>query len=332
MAIVAVLWTVALLSMIAVSFMSQSQGEVNLTRNLVENAKAEALADAGVYRAALALLEPDPRRQPRADGSAYRWSSAHGDVRISVQAEAGKIDLNVGADPMLVQLFVNEGLGQEAAQLLVAAVRDFTDEDHLVNGAGDGVGGEDDDYRAAGLKHDAKDRRFETVAELQQVLGMTGTLYERVAPALTVYSGNRSIDPMTAPPQALMALPGAGVAKVEALLAQRGGPPAAQPAVESSWPEADPFAAAAGIDPAVLDGGAPESQTYSGIGAYTVISIARTPGGGVFERQVVLRITGDIGEPFVIHEWRRAWADAAEDDTADGDADPVSDAEQDAVE
>ncbi len=58
LALVTVLWVLVLLALIAASFTATTRTEVNLTRNLIENAKAEALADAGVYRAVLGLLGP----------------------------------------------------------------------------------------------------------------------------------------------------------------------------------------------------------------------------------------------------------------------------------
>ena len=67
----------------------------------------------------------------------------------------------------------------------------------------------------------AKDAPFEAVEELQQVLGMTPAVYRWVAPALTVYSGRRGIDPRVAPREALLALQGIGPEEVESFLATR---------------------------------------------------------------------------------------------------------------
>ncbi len=60
MALVTVLWVLMLLALIAASFMRTTRTEINLTRNLIENAKAEALA---VYSQAEGI---DPRNLPRA--------------------------------------------------------------------------------------------------------------------------------------------------------------------------------------------------------------------------------------------------------------------------
>ncbi len=61
LALVTVLWVLMLLSLVAASFMATTRTEINLTRNLIENAKAEALADAGVYRAVYGPLALGPR-------------------------------------------------------------------------------------------------------------------------------------------------------------------------------------------------------------------------------------------------------------------------------
>ncbi len=62
LALVTVLWVLALLSLIAASFNRTTRTEINLTRNLIEAAEAEALADAGVYQAIYALLHPSKVR------------------------------------------------------------------------------------------------------------------------------------------------------------------------------------------------------------------------------------------------------------------------------
>ena len=58
LALVTVLWVLVLPSLIAASFTATTRTEINLTRNLIENVKAEALSDAGIHRAIYALLSP----------------------------------------------------------------------------------------------------------------------------------------------------------------------------------------------------------------------------------------------------------------------------------
>ena len=178
LALVTVLWVLVLLALIAASFTMTARTEINLSRNLIENTKAEALADAGVYRAIQELIEPDINKQWQADARTYQFDFGDGVVWISIQDEGGKIDLNQGADAHLRGLFLLVGLDEQASAALVDAIADFRDEDdlHRLNGA------EDPDYAEAGLPYGAKDAPFEHVVELHQVLGMSPELYRKVAP------------------------------------------------------------------------------------------------------------------------------------------------------
>ncbi len=336
LALVTVLWVLMLLALIAASFTRTTRTEVNLTRNLIENAEAEALANAGVYRAVLALLAPQTeglidagmeslirlgaenpavaRRRIeqdlraeleagnlapeaaeaftetwRVDGTVYAWAFGGGEVRISIQDEGGKIDLNRAPDELLRGLFLAAtwtgpdgeilGLDQSAADALVDAIRDFADADDLkrLNGA------EDRDYEAAGLPWGAKDAAFTAVEELQQVLGMNAPLYEAVAPALTVHTGSQGIDAKSAPREVLMALPGSEAEAVVAPLAARAEAPV-------------------GAGPAFL--GAEGLSTRSRRRVYTIHAEARAPGGAVFAREVVVRLGGGA-RGFRIEAWKQ---------------------------
>ncbi|NNG03724.1 MAG: general secretion pathway protein GspK [Inquilinus sp.] len=280
-ALIAVLWGVALLSVLATAFIADTRTQSTLTRNLAENAKAEALADAGVYRAIDRLLTFDLAAAWRADGTVYRLQLGEGTVAVTAVDESGKIDLNRSPDQVLAGLFRNHGLDDGSAKALIDAIRDFTDRD----GERRPAGAEDDDYHAAGRPWGAKDAPFESVAELQQVLGMPGALYERVARYLTVHAARAQVNPATAPRAVLLAIPGLAEDQVDALLARRNVP----------------------------------GQQVRSIGAaFTIRSEAGTQGGGVFVREAVVQRGADRRTPYRIREWRRVWdSDAAA--ASDGD-------------
>jgi general secretion pathway protein K len=114
----------------------------------------------------------------RPDGTVYAWRFANRIVHYSIQGELGKVNLNQAPQALLVSLFGLAGVDPTRAQSLAGAVADFRDEDNLkrLNGA------EGTDYRTAGLAWGPKNAPFETVEELQQVLGMTPPMYARLAP------------------------------------------------------------------------------------------------------------------------------------------------------
>jgi general secretion pathway protein K len=312
LALVTVLWVLVLLSLVAASFTATTRTEVNLTRNLIESAQAEALADAGVYRAIHELLspksegilspqildllklssDPAPARRwveselraelgetffpeagdPfidgwRTDGTIYVWPFGGAQVWLSIQDEDGKIDLNAAPDELLQGLFASADLDRDAAAALVDAIVDFRDADdlHRLQGA------EDRDYADAGLPWGAKDAPFEAVEELQQVLGMTREIYERVAPAVTVYSRRRGIDPAVAPREALLALQGIGPEQVESFLAAR-------------------TAGAEGTTENLLGAEAQEATSRERI--FTIRAEAHTESGAVFVREATIELIG----------------------------------------
>jgi general secretion pathway protein K len=270
-ALVAVLWVVAILALVAAVFMREARTEIALTRNLAEEAKAEALAEAGVNRAILVLLGLDETIPWRIDGTAFAFDYGGGTVRVSLQDEGGKIDLNRAGDAVLQGLFTSVGVGQDAAQHLVDAIADFRDADGLrhLNGA------EDAEYAKAGLPYDAKDAPFAATEELLQVFGMTPELYARVAPYVTVYSPRRDVNLATAPAAVLKALPYLSPDRARSVLEQR--------------------AADAG-----------SSRRFRVI-AVTVLVEATTTDGGKVMREVVLRRSGGGTRPFDIVKWRRVW-------------------------
>ena len=118
LALVMVLWVLVLLSVIAAGFTATTRTEMRLVANLVDGARAEAHAEAGVCRAILALLEPDETHHWRADGTVYTVPFEGGEVLISIQDESGKIDLNQAPPELLRGLFISIGLDELEADAL----------------------------------------------------------------------------------------------------------------------------------------------------------------------------------------------------------------------
>jgi general secretion pathway protein K len=217
MALISVLWGIALMSIIAASFLSTGNVSYRLAHNATEIARADALVDAAVNRAVLALVDPRPDHRWRVDGTARSIDLGGAAVRISIQDELGRIDLNHAEGALLIGLLRSAGLETQAASDLTDKMLDWRDANpgKRLNGA------KEQDYRIAGLSQRPRSGSFQSVDELKLVMGMTAELYARIAPALTVYSGRPLIDPQVAPPQALLALPTMDAAKVAALISAR---------------------------------------------------------------------------------------------------------------
>jgi general secretion pathway protein K len=209
----------------------------------------------------------------------YVLSLADGTATVAVEDEAGKIDLNTAEPELLEGLFRAAGLSDAAAEGLRDAVADWIDEDDLRRAAG----AEDAEYIAAGSPYRPGQRRFAAVAELQQVLGVTAAVYDRVAPALTVFSQQAGIDLRVAPALALAAIPGLGAADIAAIEEARESDGASVPRLA----ELGRFAARS-----------PENT-------FTIRSAGRTASGAVYVREAVVRLTGNPIWPYAIKSWRQ---------------------------
>ena len=220
-ALVVVLWVLALLGAIAAVYSAGVRNETTITRNMVESAKARALVDAGFHIAEMKFCENAPATAEneawQADGTVYETAFGEGTVRVAVVDEAGKIDLNEAPKEVIDVLLLNAEVPDQERMALVDAILDWRDVDNL-RGL---YGAEDEEYADAGLPYGAKDAPFESKEELLLVLGMKPAWYQAIASAVTVYSGSDSINPVVASEQVLKAMPGVDGTRVDEYVQQR---------------------------------------------------------------------------------------------------------------
>lgn len=281
-ALVLVLWVVSLLAVIAGNFAYSMRGEAQIARNLVSAAQARALADAGVNRAWYELTRPPTDTQRwMPDGVGRELIVPGSAVAVTIQDESGKIDLNTASDDLLKSLFRSVGQTEDVCVALVDAIVDWRDQDKLrrLHGA------EESDYRAAGKSYVPTNAPFETVDELQRVLGITPDLYRAVKAALTVHSKLAGVNPAAAPRESLLAIPGINSAMVDQYLAMRL-------AALGSGAKAPPFAA-----------GSAYVTASAGTSVYSVRSVAKMADGSNFVREAIARITPDPRRPIAILAW-----------------------------
>jgi general secretion pathway protein K len=191
-ALILVLWLIALLAALIGAFAMTARTEYLQGRTLGSGAVAAQAARAGLEYAATRVSLPDTRLQWLPDGRPYRWRFADADIEVRIIDESGKLDLNAAEAPSLAALMRAVGAEPAQADAIAAAIVDWRDADDLTQVQG---GAEDPQYAAAGLAWGAKDAPFETVAEVEQVLGMTPALFSRLAPHLTIFSGLPVADP-----------------------------------------------------------------------------------------------------------------------------------------
>ncbi len=193
MVLVIVLWIVTLLAVMAGGFAYSMRVETRLATSAVERAQARALADAGVAYALAWQLDPETQKQWPPNGDPHDWEFSGGRIRISVEDAAGRISLN-NADPQLFRkVLLAVGVAEAEVENLMAAIADWRDPDDDRTQPG---GAESAEYRSAG-RIGPKNAQFESVEELQQVMGMDRDTAQRLAGLATI-SMISSINPQLA--------------------------------------------------------------------------------------------------------------------------------------
>ena len=286
-AFVLVLWVVAMLSVILGSFALIARTENLQSRHLFDTTQARYAAEAGLNLAIFELRKSDPMQKWIADGRPYRFGYGEAEIEVQINDDSGKIDINTAANngDLLTNLFMTHGVDPDRALALSDAIKDWIDADDLKqpNGA------EAEDYRAAGLSYVPKNAPFDTVSELQQVLGMTYDLYSKIEPAITIYSGRSTPNAGFGNADTLRALyPDATPEQIDQLVQQ----------IQSQPPGGNSGGVLAPDGTPIMAGGG--GLTYS------VKSRAKLPNGASTVLDATIRMGGvsSAGRPFVILRWR----------------------------
>ncbi len=204
LALVAVLWMVAALTVTVSGVVYAVRGDVQAVSAGRETAAAAALADAALVLAARQLRSPPNEERGRLQR--YEVVIEQTAVAVRVVPLTGLVDLNAAGEELLADLIAVAGdVDRARAVSLAQRIIDWRDADDrpLSDGA------EDAAYAAAGSPFRTRGGPFEAPEDLLQVLGIDFDLYQRLRPLTTVHarSGGR-VDPAAAPLPVLRVLAG----------------------------------------------------------------------------------------------------------------------------
>jgi general secretion pathway protein K len=286
-ALLTVLWVATLLGVIGATLLSTTRTQTRLAHNLIAAAQARASADAGVSLAVWTLLGGSTLAS-RQDGEPKRFTLRDGHVWVSIQDAGGMISANQAPPELLRAAFRTVGADDSLAVGLADRVIDWRDPDTRRRPAG----AEDDEYISAGLSYLPRNAPFRDIDELRLIYGMTPALFERVAPLLTVASRRSRIDPLTAPREVLLALPGARTDEVEEFLAARAIATAPADGRGMRLPSVPPSIARH------VGGGAASNS-------FAVRSRGVAPDGVTFALEALVRLQGREIPPYQVLLWRQ---------------------------
>ena len=201
MALIAVLWIVAALAILATGMTQSVRQQVRVTALTLDAVAAQAVGDGAI---ALALQAPQtmPQRPQQAVTETVTYGGA--DIAVEVMPLDGLISLNGASVPLLTALLqVAGGLPAPQAEALAQQL---------------------DDWRAGrgGELGTPVPRHFEAPEDLLLVPGVDYTLYARLRPLVTTdQRGGDRVNPLAAPPAVLAVLARGDVALAERIAAQR---------------------------------------------------------------------------------------------------------------
>ena len=201
MALIAVLWIVAALAILATGMTQSVRQQVRVTALTLDAVAAQAVGDGALARA-LQALQTMPQRPQQAVTETVTYGGA--DIAVEVMPLDGLISLNGASVPLLTALLqVAGGLPAPQAEALAQQL---------------------DDWRAGrgGELGTPVPRHFEAPEDLLLVPGVDYTLYARLRPLVTTdQRGGDRVNPLAAPPAVLAVLARGDVALAERIAAQR---------------------------------------------------------------------------------------------------------------
>ncbi len=169
-ALISVLWVVILLSLIAMTLLSNTRNAAQTGHTYQTAIDQRAISDAAISFAVLKLVEAGELAQwgPETPALAFEWNGIPVDIRI--QDEHGKFDLNTGAVDVLATLLSALIVPQDLADDLVSDLEDRRSKEQR---------------RVDTLSQSA----FMSVEGLKTLPHMTEALFEKIESHSTVHSG-----------------------------------------------------------------------------------------------------------------------------------------------
>jgi general secretion pathway protein K len=283
--LIIVISALGLLALVAANFAGITRSHIRAASATVQSAAAEQLADAGMHLAVLDLvtarLDAGQRRRFAINGAVSDCDAGGGTLlRISLQDEAGKVDLNAADERLLRALLSGSGISAGGGPA-IDRILDFRDVDSVRRPDG----AERAEYAAASRQQGPKNEPFAVIEELHQVLGFSAVDVALLRPHVTVYARERLIDPTVASAE-LIGILARGFSEL-ATMPRKGG----AIELESEPPDRLPAALA----------GAAGRRVFS-------VHAEGHVGRAVFVREAVVEVSGSRTKPFSFLRWHRGLA------------------------
>lgn len=212
MALVAVMWMVAALSLLVSSLIYATRAEIRAVQQLRDATDATALGDAAMQLAVFDLH----REQGEAHSwqrRAYRFDGR--EVAVTVVPSAGLVNINRADTGLLTDLLVHAGgITPQQADRLVSEIS-------LRRKRSTPVALPDDADRQDVVQAARRQSRFDVIEDLLEVPGFPLELFDTIKDFITVRSPGGAVDPQAAPPGLVGVLAAGDAGTAERFLERR---------------------------------------------------------------------------------------------------------------
>jgi len=195
-ALIIVLWSLALLSLLISQIAGSGHQTLQLAANLRHAAALQAVADGAVQEAGFHLAAGGAAHW-RPDGAERTWREDGVTLRVRLLPEAGLVNPSVASYDLMTALLQACGADRPHATQVAQAMIGWRSAAETPFGLAA--------YRAAGLPYGPPQQPFESLGELGLVLGMTPPLLDCLRPHLSLYP-DTDPDPNLADPLVLAAM------------------------------------------------------------------------------------------------------------------------------
>ncbi len=265
------------------SFTLGMRRETSIIANMRDKAQAIAIAQAGITFAQLNLLKIDKGQRWQANGNIYPIRFNNADIRIKIQSESGKIDINKANEKLLTGMMAQTDVDPIEQQSIVNAILDWRDKDDLIRIDG----AEKSTYEAADLSYHPRNKPFQTTEELRLVFGITAEIFEQLKTMITVYSKQTNVDLKTAEKKVLLAVSNLDTETIDSYIAERVNS-------EKNQLPTPAFPQASG-----------KKSNTSVKKIYTVIAETQLHSGAKARIQVIMQKSStNKSQPFIILDWK----------------------------
>lgn len=200
LALIAVLWMVAALTLLVTSVLAVSRASTQSAQNHSALVQAAAVGDAAIQLALVEWRHKPPTPVQRIQGN-YRFDGLS--IAIALTPASGYINLNSASPGLLHDLLHRAGgLDSATAEVLAQRIVDWRDADTVTLDGSSELA----PYLAAGLAVRPRNGSFLSAEDLLQVAGIGLDLFARIEPLITVWGSGSGVDLRSAPEGVLAVL------------------------------------------------------------------------------------------------------------------------------